>query len=61
MSPAPTASRPVTGRPAWHGQHPELLVIDDVGHCPNLEAKHQFNDAVRAFPAAHYPAQPDGL
>jgi pimeloyl-ACP methyl ester carboxylesterase len=30
-------------------KHPELGVIDGVGHLPNLEASRQFNDALRGF------------
>jgi pimeloyl-ACP methyl ester carboxylesterase len=37
-------------------RRPEVLMIDGVGHLPNLEAEHEFNDALRAFLARHAPA-----
>ena len=39
-------------------KHPELLVIDGVGHLPNLEASQQFNDALRGFLRACAPGPP---
>lgn len=36
-------------------KRPELLVIDGVGHLPNLEAESEFNDALCAFLRAHAP------
>ncbi len=36
-------------------KRPEVLVIEGVGHLPNLEAEGQFNDALRAFLWAHQP------
>ncbi len=36
-------------------KHPELLMIDGVGHLPNLEAERAFNDALRDFLQAHSP------
>jgi 3-oxoadipate enol-lactonase len=37
-------------------KHPEVIVIDGVGHLPNLEAEREFNDALRAFLRSHAPA-----
>jgi 3-oxoadipate enol-lactonase len=37
-------------------KHPEVVTIDGVGHLPNLEAEHEFNDALRAFLLSHAPA-----
>jgi 3-oxoadipate enol-lactonase len=34
-------------------KHPEVMVIDGVGHLPNLEAERDFNDALRAFLLTH--------
>jgi 3-oxoadipate enol-lactonase len=34
-------------------KRPETVVIDGVGHLPNLEAQTEFNDALRAFLQAH--------
>jgi pimeloyl-ACP methyl ester carboxylesterase len=39
-------------------RHPELVVIDDAGHLPNLEAERQFNEALRGFLQAHAPGGP---
>ena len=41
---------------AWsdHGSA-EPVVIDGVGHLPNLEAKGEFNNVLRAFLRAHAP------
>jgi 3-oxoadipate enol-lactonase len=36
-------------------RRPELLMIEGVGHLPNLEAEREFNDALRAFLRAHAP------
>jgi 3-oxoadipate enol-lactonase len=36
-------------------KHPEVLVIDGVGHLPNLEAEREFNDALGAFLVRHAP------
>jgi 3-oxoadipate enol-lactonase len=36
--------------------HPEVVTIDGVGHLPNLEAEHEFNDVLRAFLLSHTPA-----
>jgi 3-oxoadipate enol-lactonase len=35
---------------------PEMVLIDGVGHLPNLEAEREFNDALRAFLLSHAPA-----
>jgi 3-oxoadipate enol-lactonase len=37
-------------------KHPEVMVIDGVGHLPNLEAEREFNDALRAFLQSRAPA-----
>jgi 3-oxoadipate enol-lactonase len=37
-------------------KHPEVVVIDGVGHLPNLEAERDFNDALRAFLLSNAPA-----
>ena len=39
-----------------HLKRPELVVIDGVGHLPNLEAEGEFNDILRAFLQAHAPS-----
>jgi pimeloyl-ACP methyl ester carboxylesterase len=36
-------------------KHPETVIIDGVGHLPNLEAETAFNDALGAFLRAHVP------
>jgi 3-oxoadipate enol-lactonase len=36
-------------------KHPEVVMIDGVGHLPNLEAERQFNDALRSFLQSHAP------
>lgn len=40
-----------------HLRRPELVVIDDAGHLPNLEAETEFNDALRAFLRTHAPSR----
>jgi 3-oxoadipate enol-lactonase len=37
-------------------KQPEVILIDGVGHLPNLEAEREFNDALRAFLLSHAPA-----
>jgi 3-oxoadipate enol-lactonase len=37
-------------------KHPEVVMIDSVGHLPNLEAERDFNEALRAFLLSHAPA-----
>ena len=51
----PWSDRAVTAQIAGCLKHPEVLVIDSVGHLPNLEAETQFNRALRAFLRAHAP------
>ena len=51
----PWSNRAVTDEIVAHLRRPELLVIDGVGHLPNLEAETEFNDALRAFLRAHAP------
>jgi 3-oxoadipate enol-lactonase len=36
-------------------KRPETVIIDGVGHLPNLEAETEFNAALGAFLAAHAP------
>jgi pimeloyl-ACP methyl ester carboxylesterase len=38
-------------------KRPELVMVDGVGHLPNLEAEREFNDALRAFLVTHAPGQ----
>ena len=38
-----------------HLKRPEPVVIDGVGHLPNLEAEDDFNDILCAFLRAHAP------
>jgi len=51
----PWSDREVTAEIIAHLKRPELVVIDGVGHLPNLEARDQFNDVLRAFLGAHAP------
>jgi len=51
----PWSNRAVTDQILACLKHPELLMIDGVGHLPNLEAEHAFNDALRDFLRAHSP------
>jgi 3-oxoadipate enol-lactonase len=37
-------------------KHPEVVVIEDVAHLPNLEAERDFNETLRAFLLSHAPA-----
>jgi 3-oxoadipate enol-lactonase len=52
----PWSNRAVTGEILACLKHPELVMIDGAGHLPNLEAEHEFNDALRDFLRAHSPA-----
>ena len=52
----PWSNRAVTDEILACLKHPELLLIDGVGHLPNLEAEHEFNDALRDFLRVHSPA-----
>jgi pimeloyl-ACP methyl ester carboxylesterase len=36
-------------------RRPELVVIDDCGHLPNMEAEQEFNAALLAFLSRHVP------
>jgi pimeloyl-ACP methyl ester carboxylesterase len=45
----------VTAEIIAHLKRPEPVVIDGVGHMPNLEAEDQFNDVLRAFLRARAP------
>ncbi len=51
----PWSDHTVTAEIAACLKHPELLVIDGVGHLPNLEAESEFNTALRAFLQTHVP------
>lgn len=51
----PWSDRAVTDEILGCLKHPELLMIDGVGHLPNLEAEQEFNDALRDFLIAHLP------
>ena len=45
----PWSNRAVTDQILAHPKHSELLMMDGVGHLPNLEAEHEFNEALRDF------------
>jgi 3-oxoadipate enol-lactonase len=51
----PWSNQAVTAEIIAHLKRPEPVVIDGVGHLPNLEAEDQFNDVLRAFLRAHAP------
>lgn len=51
----PWSNAAVTAEIAASLKHPEVLVIDGVGHLPNLEAEPEFNQALRAFLESHAP------
>ena len=51
----PWSDQAVTAEIIAHLKRPELVVIDGVGHLPNLEAEEEFNDVLRAFLRAHAP------
>jgi 3-oxoadipate enol-lactonase len=52
----PWSNDVVTAEIAGSLKHPEVLVIDGVGHLPNLEAEREFNAALAAFLRTHAPA-----
>ena len=52
----PWSDRAVTAEIIAHLKRPELVVIDGVGHLPNLEAEDAFNDVLSAFLHAHAPS-----
>ena len=52
----PWSDQVVTAEIIAHLKRPELVVIDGVGHLPNLEAEGEFNDILRAFLQAHAPS-----
>jgi pimeloyl-ACP methyl ester carboxylesterase len=52
----PWSNRAVTDEILACLKHPELVMIDGVGHLPNLEAEHEFNAALGDFLRAHSPA-----
>jgi 3-oxoadipate enol-lactonase len=51
----PWSDQEVTAEIIAHLKRPELVVIDGVGHLPNLEAQDEFNDVLRAFLRTHVP------
>lgn len=51
----PWSDQAVTAEIIAHLKRPELVVVDAVGHLPNLEAEGEFNDVLRAFLQAHAP------
>jgi pimeloyl-ACP methyl ester carboxylesterase len=51
----PWSNDAVTAEIAACLKRPEVLVIDGVGHLPNLEAEREFNDALHTFLRAHAP------
>jgi 3-oxoadipate enol-lactonase len=51
----PWSDHAVTAEIAASLQRPETVIIDGVGHLPNLEAETEFNDALGAFLRAHAP------
>jgi 3-oxoadipate enol-lactonase len=52
----PWSNHEVTSEIATCLKYPTLLVIDGVGHLPNLEAEREFNDALRTFLQTHAPS-----
>jgi pimeloyl-ACP methyl ester carboxylesterase len=52
----PWSDQRVTAQIIAHLKRPEAVVIDGVGHLPNLEAEDEFNDVLRAFLLAHMPS-----
>jgi 3-oxoadipate enol-lactonase len=53
----PWSDQAVTAEIAGSLKRPETIVIDGVGHLPNLEAEAEFNAALGAFLRAHAPSQ----
>jgi 3-oxoadipate enol-lactonase len=51
----PWSDQEVTAEIIAYLKRPEQVVIDGVGHLPNLEARDQFNDVLRGFLHAHVP------
>ncbi len=51
----PWSNHAVTAEIAASLKRPETVIIDGVGHLPNLEAKTEFNDVLGAFLRAHAP------
>jgi 3-oxoadipate enol-lactonase len=52
----PWSDRDVTAEIIAHLKRPEPVMIDGVGHLPNLEAPDEFNNLLRAFLHAHAPS-----
>lgn len=51
----PWSNHAVTAEIAASLKRPETVIINGVGHLPNLEAKTEFNDVLGAFLRAHAP------
>jgi 3-oxoadipate enol-lactonase len=51
----PWSNHAVTAEIAASLKRPETVIIDGVGHLPNLEAETEFNRALEAFLRAHAP------
>jgi 3-oxoadipate enol-lactonase len=51
----PWSDEAVTAEIVGSLRRPETVVIDGVGHLPNLEAENEFNAALGAFLRAHAP------
>jgi pimeloyl-ACP methyl ester carboxylesterase len=51
----PWSNETVTAEIVAHLQRPELVIIDGVGHLPNLEAEAVFNRALTGFLTRHAP------
>jgi 3-oxoadipate enol-lactonase len=54
----PWSSPAVTAEIVSSLRRPELVVIDDCGHLPNMEAEQEFNAALLAFLRRHVPWSP---
>jgi 3-oxoadipate enol-lactonase len=53
----PWSNEQVTAEIIGSLRRPQTVVIDGVGHLPNLEAETEFNDALAAFLTAHAPSR----
>ena len=52
----PWSNAKVTSELVAHLRHPETLLLEGVGHLPNLEAEETFNEALIDFLGRHAPA-----
>ena len=52
----PWSNAAVTAEIVAHLRHPETLLLEGVGHLPNLEAEESFNRALIDFLKRHTPA-----